>query len=151
MTTLYRYQPAITSGPNGTDVRPTGPDGLDAAETITEIAELGGWRYVAVPEGVLPSVPEPITTWEAVALTDELRAQIKALSPHCQVARERFISAIRAKHALDDELYYARIATGVLLGTYTFQPGEQDLLVAYQGDVEAARTTLQARYAEFGL
>jgi len=152
MTQIYRYQPVITTGAQGTDYRPSGQDGEDYHDTLTELCELDGWRYVAVPDGVSPQVPAALSTWEAVAdLTPALRDSLKVASPHCQLALERFVLAIRARHSLDDELYYARIATGTLLGTYTLQEGEVALLAAYQSDVENARMVLQEHYAQLGL
>lgn len=144
MTTLYRYQPVITPGPGGTDYRPF-------AEGAIELCTLDGWRYVTIPENTQPDVPVQLTTWMSVELTPELREAIKTNSPHCKLARDRFIETIRAKHSLDDELYYARIATGSILGAYKLQDGEAEILSAYQADVEAARETLHTHYSEWGL
>lgn len=151
MTSIYRYQPVITTGPHGTDLRPTGPDGLDAGETITELCELDGWRYVAVPEGVTPTVPAELATWEAVNLTSELREAIKAASPHAQLIAQRVVELICAKYPLDEELYFARIAVGALQNSYTLLPGEAEALAQYQADVEAAREWGRAERAKIGL
>lgn len=151
MTRLYRYQPVVTPGPNGTDQRPTGPDGLDAGETITELCALDGWRYVAVPESVTPSVPIELTTWEPATLTPELREAIKTASPHAQLIAQRVIDLIRAKYPLDEELYFARIAVGALQNSYTLLPGEAEALAQYQADVEAAREWGRAERAKIGL
>ena len=150
-TSIYRYQPVITTGPHGTDQRPTGPDGLDAGETITELCELDGWRYVAVPEGVTPTVPAELATWEAVNLTSELREAIKAASPHAQLIAQRVVELIRAKYPLDEELYFARIAVGALQNSYTLLPGEAEALAQYQADVEAAREWGRAERVKIGL
>lgn len=150
-TQIYRYQPVITAGPAGTDYRVTGPDGDDTADTLTEIAELDGWRYVAVPEGVTPNVPAELVTWEPVTLTPELRDAIKAVSPHAQLIAQRVIDLIRAKYPLDEELYFARIAVGALQGSYTLQAGEAEALAQYQADVEAAREWGRAERVKIGL
>lgn len=107
--------------------------------------------YVVIPENISFEIPAQLTTWETVTLTPELREAIKTNSPHCKLARDRFIETIRAKHSLDDELYYARIATGSILGAYKLQEGEAEILSAYQADVEAARETLHTHYSEWGL
>ena len=151
MTRLYRYQPVVTPGPNGTDPRPPGPDGLDAGKTITELCALGGWRYVAVPDAVEPNVPAELTTWEPAPLTPELREAIKAASPHAQLIAQRVIERIRATYPLDEELYFARIAVGSLQGSYTLQPGEAEALAQYQADVEAAREWGRAEREQLGL
>ena len=144
MTELYRYQPVMIPGPTGTDYRPTG-------EGLTELCELDGWRYVAVPDGVTPELPAEITTWEAVAVTPELREAIKLASPHAQLIAQRVIDRIRAKYPLDEELYFSRIAVGALQGSYTLLDGEAEALTQYQADVEAAREWGRQARAELGL
>ena len=144
MTELYRYQPVMIPGPTGTDYRPR-------AEGLTDLAELDGWRYVAVPEGVVPDVPEALTTWEVVTLTTELREAIKLASPHAQLIAQRVVDLIRAQYPMDEELYFARIAVGALQGSYTLLEGEADALAQYQADVEAAREWGRQARAELGL
>jgi len=144
MATIFRYSPVLTPGPSGTDYIPNG-------ENITPLCELGEYRYVSVPEGVEVDVPPELSTWEEVTITPELRETIKAASHLCAFYRDLFIQSIRRKHSLDDELYYARIASGTLLGSYTFQSGEAELLGTYQADVEAAREVLHQRYSDLGL
>ena len=144
MTELYRYQPVMIPGPTGTDYRPS-------AEGLTELATLDGWRYVAVPAGAVPDVPEALATWEAVTLTPELRESIKLASPHTQLIAQRVIDRIRAKYPLDEELYFSRIAVGALQGSYTLLEGEADALAQYQADVEAAREWGRLARAELGL
>jgi len=102
MTTLYRYQPAVTPGPNGTDPRPSGPDGEDAATSLTHLAELDGWRYVAVPDDITPTVPEAIVaTWEVVSLDAALKAALRKASPHLRLIDERVQERIREHYALE--------------------------------------------------
>ena len=148
MTSIYRYQPVIIEGPNGTDFRPRAES---PEHTLTELAVLDGWRYIAVPDGTVVVVPEEIETWEPVIITPELREQLKAVSPHTRLALSQFIDAVREQFSLDDELYFARIATGALIGSYTFEPGEAELLAEYQQHVESCRAVLKSRYTELGL
>ena len=144
MTELYRYQPVMIPGPTGTDYRPTG-------EGLTELCELDGWRYVAVPDGVTPELPAEITTWEAVAVTPELREALKLASPHTQLIAQRVVDLIRAQYPMDEELYFARIAVGAMQGSYTLLDGEAEALTQYQADVEAAREWGRQERAELGL
>lgn len=148
MTSIYRYQPIITEGPNGTDFRPRAES---PEHTLTELAVLDGWRYIAVPDGAVVVVPDEIETWEQIILTPELRETMKTESPHAHLAQSQFIEAVRARFTLDDELYFARIATGALMGSYTFEPGEAELLAEYQQHVEFCRAVLKTRYVELGL
>lgn len=150
--TIYRYQPAVTTGPNGTDPRPTGPDGDDETATLTELCELDGWRYVSVPDAVTPTIPAEIAeSWAAASITDDLREMIKTASPHTRLVAERVIGQIRAKYSVDDELYLARISVGALRGTYTPDAGEEALIAEYQIDVEAAREWGRVRRSALGL
>ena len=150
-TSIHRYQPVITPGPAGTDHRPSGPDGEGYQETLTELCTLDGWRYVNVPSGVAVTVPAALATWEAVTPDAALRERIKAESPHTQLIAERVIQQIRAIYPLDEELYFARIAVGALLGTYTLLDGEAEALTQYQAEVEAAREWGRTERAKLGL
>ena len=150
-TQIYRYQPVVTAGPNGTDYRPRGPEGFAASATLTELCELDGWRYVAVPDGVIPEVPAEVTTWEAIAATPSVREAIKGASPHAELIAQRVIELIRAQYPLDEELYFARIAVGALQGSYTLLDGEGEALAQYQADVESAREWGRLARAELGL
>lgn len=148
MTSIYRYQPVITEGPNGTDFRPRAES---PERTLTELAVLDGWRYIAVPDGAVVVVPDEIETWEQVILTDEVRDTLKDISSHARLARDQFIDRVRDRYSLDDELYFARISTGKLMGTYEFKSGEVEELALYQQHVENARLDLHVRYEELGL
>lgn len=60
--------------------------------------------YVAVPDGVvLPLQPVEIMV-VTVTLTDELREQIKATSPHVSLINRRVVEMIREKYSADDEI-----------------------------------------------
>lgn len=147
---IFKYQPVVTPGPFGTDYRPR--VNLEHNDNLyIEIAEFEDWRYVGVDDSVTVEIPEEVTTWEEVVVTPEIRNKIKRNSPYCILAQQNFINSIRKNHSLDDELYYARISTGVLMTTYTLRPGEAELLTQYQVDVEEARVELHAKYAAIGL
>jgi hypothetical protein len=147
MTIIYKYQPVIITGPNGSDPRPTAP----GDDTLTELCTLDGWRYVSVPDGITPIVPDTLTTWQSVTVTPALREQIKAASPQCRLIAEQVIARIRATYSLDHELYLARIGIGVLQGTYTPSADEQAEIAQYQIDVEAAREWGRQQRAALGL
>jgi hypothetical protein len=149
--TLYRYQIVCTGGAFGTDYRVTGPDGDGYTDTLTELYELDGWRYVAVPDNITPTIPAEIDTWEPAVLTDELQAQIESASPHCRLIASRVVEQIRARYTLDDELYLARISVGALRGTYSPSADELARIDTYQIDVEAAREWGRQERAKLGL
>ena len=134
---IYKYQPVITEGPNGSDYHPSITD-TTAETTLTELCTLAGFRYFSTDDIAGITVPEELTV-EAVELTSELRETIKATSPHTQIIAQQVIDKIRAKYPLDEELYFARIAVGALQGTYDLLPGELDAITQYQLDVEVAR------------
>lgn len=150
MTTIYSYTKVQTPY---TTIQMALPDSQGANDELhcTELCTLDGLTYVAVPDGVtLPAQP-PELTIAPVAMTPELREQIKAASPHCSLIAERMEMRIRARYSLSDEQYFARIGVGVALGSYTFEPGEQDALIAFGAHVEAARQWGRDERAKLGL
>lgn len=129
------------------------PDSPDGAGGCTELCTLDGLTYVAIPDGVaLPAQPPQIAASVAAAtLDDALRERIKAESTHCQLIAQRVVERIRAVYPLDEELYFARISVGALLGTYTLRPGEAEALAHYQAVVEEAREWGRQQRAALGL
>ena len=125
--------------------------GADDSLRCTELCTLDGTTYVAVPDGLtLPAQPPELTV-TPVVLTDELKAQIKAASPHVQLIYERTEALIRSKYSISDEAKFARIGVGAALGVYTFGLGEQDELMAFGAFVEAAREWGRNERAALGL
>jgi len=119
----------------------------------TELCTLDGTTYVAVPDGVtLPEQPQEIAdSVQTVTLTPELREAIKAASPHCRLIAYRMQERIRALYSAEDEMYLARIAVGQLCSTYTLEPGEADLIDAYQNHVGSCRAWGRAQRGALGL
>lgn len=104
-----------------------------------------------MPDGVvLPAQPEQIVV-EAVTLTPELRDALKAESAHCALIAQRIEEKIRSRYTLNDEQYFARIASGAALGIYTLEAGEHDALVAFGEHVEACRQWGRNERAQLGL
>lgn len=113
--------------------------GVDDALRCTELCTIDGVTYVAVPdEVVLPDQPAEISV-SVVTLTDELREQIKAASVHVAVISERMVDKIRAKYTVDDELYFARIGLGGLMGLYVPTTSEQTATQEFGAFVEGVR------------
>ncbi len=116
-----------------------------------EIAIIDNWRYVYFPDSVtVPEQPEEIQ-WTLLELTDELKEQIKSNSRQCELISQWMQERIRAAYPLEDEQYFARIGVGVALGAYTFQPGEQEALLAFGAFVESVRQWGRDERAKFGL
>ena len=150
MTSIVAYQKVSTPH---TTIQMILPDnqGVDDALRCTQLCTLDGTTYVAVHDGVaLPEQPAEITVTTPV-LTDELKAQIKAASPHVALTYARTHELIRSKYSVDDEAYFARIGVGVALGAYTFEPGEQDELLAFGAFVESARAWGRAQRVALGV
>lgn len=150
MTTIYSYTKVLTEHSVIKMALPAQHRDDDAL-TCVELCTLDGVTYVAVPTGAeLPEQPAEITAVEVV-LTPELRNQIKAASSHCALIAERMEMRIRAKYSQSDEQYFARIGVGVALGSYEFEPGEQDALLAFGAHVEEARQWGRDERARLGL
>lgn len=144
---IYKYQRITTPGPNGTVLYYRNNETNDALE----LAELDDWYYVFVPaDAVLPE-QRPEIGWQAVTLTDELKDRIKAASRPCHLIADRMQQMIRGAYSLEDEQYFARIGVGVALGAYTFQPGEQDALLAFGAHVEGVRQWGRLEREKIGL
>ncbi|RLB88346.1 MAG: hypothetical protein DRH26_13750 [Deltaproteobacteria bacterium] len=77
---------------------------------------IGNDTYVHVPEQmVLPEQSFDIdVTLESVILTDELRNEISALSPHVRLINKRVVEKIRSRYSENDEMKRLRqLAQGV--------------------------------------
>lgn len=143
---LYKYTPYTTPGPDGISLR------FRAGESgAVELAEFDGHAYVHAPDGAaLPEQPIEIS-WQPVTPDAVLLARIKAESRPAQLIAQAMIDKIRAKYTLEDEQYFSRIGVGVALGAYTFQPGEQEELLAFGEFVESVRQWGRAERAKLGL
>jgi hypothetical protein len=111
---------------------------LGLGDRITELCTIDGVTYVSVPGGItLPAQPEQITV-EEVALTDELKAAIRAASPHVQLIDERVVMKIREKYSVNDEIKLIRL-------------GASDDFTAYNDYVETCRAWGVAAKARLGV
>lgn len=73
-----------------------------SGENITELCTLeDGYTYISGPDP-MPEQPKQVAL-EAVALTDELREQIKAASPQVKLINQRVIEKIRERYSENDE------------------------------------------------
>ena len=144
---IHKYQRVVTPGPNGATLYFRNTETNDAIE----LAELDGWHYVFVPDGVTMPEQHADIQWQDVTLTDALKEQIKAVSRPCFLISEAMQQRIRAVYSVEDEQYFARIGVGAALGVYTFQPGEQDALLAFGAHVEGVRQWGRLEREKIGL
>lgn len=144
---IHKYQRVVTPGPNGATLYFRNTETNDAIE----LAELDGWHYVFVPDGVTLPEQHADIQWQVVTLTDALKEQIKAASRPCQLIAEAMQQRIRSVYSVEDEAYFARIGVGAALGVYTFQPGEQDALLAFGAHVEGVRQWGRLEREKIGL
>lgn len=106
---------------------------------------------MSVPDGVvLPAQPTQITV-VAIMLTDALREQIKAASPHSRLIGQRMIDTIRAAYSIDDEMYFARIGVGAANGLYVPAASEMEGLATFGAFVEGVREWGRSERAKLGL
>lgn len=129
------------------------PDDQGAESYCTELGTIDGLTYVSVPPGVtLPEqLPQVAATLQTVKPTAELRAQLKALSPHCTLIAERMLQKIRARYSPDDEDFFARIGLGSVLNLYQLPPAELSEIRAFVEFVEGVRQWGRAERAKLGL
>ncbi len=107
-------------------------------ERITELCTIGGTTYISVPDSVtLPDQPVQVVLTEVV-LTDELRSQIKAASPHVSLINSRIVEMIRLRYNIEDEIKMLRLA-----------PSDES--TAYNAYAEECRAWGRGEKAKFGL
>ena len=123
----------------------------DEARHCTELCTLDGVTYVAVPATVaLPQQPAEITV-ELASLTPEIKAAIKAASPHVALIAERMVQRIRAAYTIDDEMFFARVGVGAATGMYEPTSGELAEMQAFGNFVESVREWGRSERAKLGL
>lgn len=127
------------------------PENAEHQHIGTELATINGTTYVFLPDtDALPDQPIEIDV-VPVALTDELRDQIKAASPHVQLINDRIKARIRERYDAEDEMYFARISIGAIIGQYTMEPGEAVRVAEYGVFVEGVRQWGRDEKAAMGL
>lgn len=78
MPTLFRYQPTVTKGPNGSTTRFNNTEDQE----LTELGVIDGWTYVSVPDGVTaPKQPKKIKWTRVDTITSELNSKLRRLRP----------------------------------------------------------------------
>lgn len=103
-----------------------------------EIATVDGYSYVTLPDGVtLPAQPAEITV-EPVTLTEALKADISAASPHVKLINQRVKDMIAQQYSIQDEIKLLRTA-----------PSEE--FEIYNAHVEACRDWGKQEKANLGL
>ena len=118
----------------------------------TELATVNGVTYVHLPDTeILPEQHAEVTDHQAISLTDQEISDIKANSPHVRFIANKMQEMIREKYSIEDEQYFSRIGVGAALKAYTFQPGEQEALLAYGTFVENVRQWGRDERAKIGL
>ena len=137
MAKIYKYQKITDQFTTYCLVEPD-YNLLEAEDRITELCTIVGVTYASVPDSItLPEQPEQITV-EEVVLTEELKAAIKAASPHVQLVNERIVARIRERYSLNDEIKMIRLS-----------PSEES--TAYNEYVEACREWGRVAKANLGL
>ena len=131
---------------------PDAPQGTQAGQELATLPD--GRTVVALFEGfTLPSnQPAAIAaSIEVLTLTDALKEQIKAASPHVALISKRMVDTIRASYSIDDEMYFARIGVGAATGLYTPTPSEMQELTTFGTFVESVRQWGRDERAKLGL
>ena len=118
--------------PEGTDGQPAGQELCTLADGRTVVVLFDGYTLPAEQHATIAS------TIEVLTLTDALRAEIKAASPHVRLINQRVREAIASRYSLADELKLIRTAPRA----------EMD---AYHAWVEKCRAWGRAEKAKLGL
>jgi hypothetical protein len=115
-----------------------------------ELVTLDGITYVSISAGIEPVIPAGIELTELPA-DDPARELLKTEAPYFQLINQRIKEKIRERYDAEDEMYFARISVGALMGAYQMQPGEQQAVLAYGEYVESIRQWARDERAAVGL
>ena len=152
MTSLFAYRKHIDAIHTRELRLPDAHQGQQSGLELCTLAD--GRAVVAMFDGfTLPAEQhvEIAPSIEPLTLTNALREEIKAASPHVRLIGQRMQEQIRSKYSTEDEMYFARIGVGSALGVYVFETGEAEALAAYGAHVEAVRQWGRAERAKLGL
>ena len=142
---IYSYTKIVETGPDGRSLFAKLPEGS------IELCDLDGLTYVTVPDGEVLPDQHPEIVLAPVTVDYGLREKLKKSSRAVMLIDQGIVDAIRSKYSIDDEQYFARIGVGVALGAYTFEPGEQESLLAFGDFVEACRKIGREQRGALGL
>jgi hypothetical protein len=151
---LYAYRKVIDTVTTHTLRLPEATQGEQAGQ---ELATLADGRTVVVLfdafslPGDQPSAIAASIEALPPVLSDLLREQIKAASPHVALISQRMIDQIRASYTQDDENYFSRIGVGAAMGMYTPSSDEIQAMTVFGEFVEAVRQWGRAERAKLGL
>ena len=117
------------------------PEGAQHQRLGTELATIDGVTYVSLPDGATLPTEQPSEISASIAtvtLTDALRAEIKAASPHVRLINERVREAIAERYSVADEIKLIRTS-----------PSEE--AIAYNAYAEECRNWGRIEKAKLGL
>jgi hypothetical protein len=154
MHSFVAYRKAVNSITTHYLALPEAAQGEQAAQELATLPD--GRTIVVLFDGYTLPANQPADIAASIEqlgspLSPELREQVMAASPAVRLTYDRTQALIRSKYSVDDEAYFARIGVGVALGAYTFEPGEQEELLAFGSFVESARAWGRAERAKLGL
>lgn len=120
----------------------------------TELCTIGDTTYFVIPGTALPTgqAAEIQSSIKATVVTTELRAQIKAASPHCWLVKERRKQAV-IDAGYDQEDQKALQLAGICVGIGFIQPDDPRMaaVLAYATACKTADEAAAAAYAMLGL
>ena len=146
----YKYTRIVEDGPFGTTKTIVLPE-IDGQRIGNELGVLDGETYVSLPDDAVLPEQLPEIACQSVAMTDELKSRLKAVSPHCKLVDQQIRAKIRERYDAEDEMYYSRISIGAMMGVYQFLPGEQEAVLEYGAYVEGVREWARQERAKVGL
>ena len=116
-----------------------------------ELCEIDGETYISVDDTEpMPEQLEQITIVDVV-LTDELRAKIKAASPHCKLIKSRATAKIHEHYPLEDRLNIAAIAGGMANGIVPDKPYYTPMMEQYRDFILSVNIESAEQYSALGL
>lgn len=99
------------------------PEGERNERLGTELCTIDGVTYVSLPDGAVLPTEQPTEIQASIQmlptpLSDALRDEIKAASPHVRLINERVRAAIAERYSLADEIKLLRTAPSPEMQAY---------------------------------
>ena len=85
------------------------------------------------------------------SLSDDLKEQIRAASPHVRLINQRMQDRIRDRYSVEDEMKFSRIGVGQALGQYQMSAKEAAALKDFGVYLEECRQWAKTERAKLGL
>lgn len=127
--------------------------GEQAGQELATLAD--GRTIVVLFDGHTLSKDQPAAIQAGIEtlanLSDDLKEQIRAASPHVRLINQRMQDRIRERYSVEDEMKFSRIGVGQALGQYQMSAKEATALKDFGVYLEECRQWAKGERAKLGV